>query len=71
MQKVIQSIAGKVQVTNAFTIKEESKKKKKESFLSRGIKEEKRSKAKITETSYRKLVKIKPDINEIECKVFF
>ena len=46
-------------------------KKKKESFLSRGIKEEKRSKAKITETSYRKLVKIKPDINEIECKVFF
>lgn len=70
MQKVIQSIAGKVQITNDFTIKEDSKKKKGQ-LLSRGFKEEKRSKAKITETSYRKLVKIKPDTNEIECKIIF
>ena len=52
-------------------LKKTVKKKKKGPFLSRGIKEEKRSKAKITETSYRKLVKIKPDINEIECKIIF
>lgn len=73
MQKVIQSIAGEVQVTDAFTIKEDSKKKKEKEDSSHleELRRKKRSKAKITETSYRKLVKIKLDINEIEHKIIF
>lgn len=47
------------------------KKKKKDSYYLEDLRRKKRSKAKITETSYRKLVKIKPDINEIECKIIF
>lgn len=50
---------------------EKTVKKKKDSSYLEELRRKKRSKAKITETSYRKLVKIKPDINEIECKFFF
>ena len=45
--------------------------KKKDSSYLEELRRKKRSKAKITETSYRKLVKIKPDINDIECKIIF
>lgn len=50
---------------------EKTVKKKKDSSYLEELRRKKRSKAKITETSYRKLVKRKPDINEIECKIIF
>lgn len=36
---------------------------------SRGIRGEKKVKNKITETLYRELVKIKPEINEVQYKI--
>ena len=50
---------------------EKTVKKKKDSSYLEELRRKKRSKAKITETSYRKLAKIKPDINDIECKIIF
>lgn len=52
-------------------LKKTVKKRKEDRSHLEELKRKKRSKAKIIDTSYRKLVKIKLDINEIEHKIIF